>query len=81
VATALLMSSRHQEALSEADVTVAINPNYAWGYGCQGGTRVFGGQPSEAFAPLKTAMRLSPFDPLMHLWLHWLSRAHYLTKD
>ena len=26
-------------------------------------------------------MRLSPFDPLIPLWLHYMTRAHYWAKD
>ena len=26
-------------------------------------------------------MRLSPFDPLMPLWLHFMARAHYWAED
>jgi pentatricopeptide repeat protein len=30
---------------------------------------------------LRTAIRLSPFDPLRFLWLIYLSRAQYWTQD
>ena len=37
--------------------------------------------PREAIEPLQTAMRLSPFDPLMPLWLHFTARAHYWSGE
>jgi adenylate cyclase len=73
----LVMLGLHQEAMIEADLAVSCNPNHAWGYGAIGATRAFGGRPSEAIEPLSVASRLSPFDPLRFLWLHWTSRALY----
>ena len=35
----------------------------------------------EAIEPLKIAMRLSPFDPSMPTFLHWLGRAYYWMGD
>jgi adenylate cyclase len=81
LSVSLMMLGLHQEAMAEADLAVAGNPNYAWGCGAVGGTRAFGGRPSEAIEPLTTALRLSPFDPLDYLWLHWTSRAHYWAGD
>jgi pentatricopeptide repeat protein len=37
--------------------------------------------PAEAIEPLQTAMRLSPFDPLTSLWLHFTARAHYWSGN
>ena len=76
-----MMLGLHKEAMVEADLAVSYNPNHAWGSGAVGGTRTFGGRPSEAIEPLEMALRLSPFDPLDFLWLHWMSRAHYLAGD
>jgi len=76
-----LMLGLHEEAMAEADLAISCNPNYAWGYGAVGGARAFGGRPSAAIEPLAAALRLSPFDPLDYVWLHWESRAHYWTGD
>ena len=35
----------------------------------------------EAITPLRTAVRLSPFDPLTSLWLHFTARAHYWSGN
>jgi pentatricopeptide repeat protein len=75
------MSGRHAESLAEADLAVSLDPNSAAAYGARGGARLWGGRPREAIEPLQTAMRLSPLDPLMPLWLHFMARAHYWAGD
>ena len=80
-ARALWMSGRHAESLTEADLAVSLEPNSAAAHGAQGGARLWGGQPHAAIEPLQTAMRLSPFDPLSPLWLHFVARAYYWAED
>ncbi len=81
LARALWMSGRHAESVAEANLAVSLDPNSAAAYGAQGGARLWGGQPSEVIDPLQTAMRLSPFDPLLPLWLHFTARAHYWAQN
>jgi adenylate cyclase len=80
-ARALWMSGRHAESLAEADLAVCLDPNSAAAHGARGGARLWGGRPREAIEPLQTAIRLSPFDPLVPLWLHFTARAHYWAAD
>jgi adenylate cyclase len=80
-ARALWMSGRHAESVVEADLAVSLEPNSAAAHGAQGGARLWGGQPRAAIEPLQTAMRLSPFDPLFPLWLHFTARAYYWAED
>jgi adenylate cyclase len=80
-ARALWMSGRHAESLAEADLAVSLDPNSAAAHGARGGASLWGGRPCEAIEPLRTAMRLSPFDPLVPLWLHFTARAHYWAQD
>ncbi len=81
MARALWMSGRHAESVAEADLAVSLDPNSAAAHGAQGGARLWGGRPRDAIEPLRTAMRLSPFDPLFPLWLHFAARAHYWAED
>jgi TolB-like protein len=81
LARALWMSGSHAESLAEADLAVTLDPNSAAAHGAAGGARLWGGQPREAIKPLQTAMRLSPFDPLIPLWSHFIARAHYWAED
>jgi adenylate cyclase len=81
LASALLHSGRHAESFAEADLAVNLDGNSALAYGMQGLVRAWGGRPREAVEPLQTAIRLSPFDPLVSSWLHFLARAHYWAED
>ena len=72
LALALMMSGRHAEANSEADLAIELDPNSAVAHAYHGATRTYGGRPSEAIASLETAMRLSPFDPQIPVWRHFL---------
>jgi adenylate cyclase len=71
------MSGQHAESIAEADLAVSRDPNSAAAHGSQGGAFLWGGHSRDAIEPLQTAMRLSPFDPLIPLWLHFMARAHY----
>ena len=81
LARALWMSGRHAESLAKANIAVSLEPNSAAAQGALGGARLWGGHPREAIEPLRTAIRLSPFDPLIPLWLHFTARAHYGSRD
>jgi adenylate cyclase len=81
LARALWMSGHHVDSLAEADLAVSLDPNSAAAYGASGGARLWGGRPREAIEPLQTAVRLSPFDPLVSLWLHFMARAYYWAED
>jgi hypothetical protein len=64
-----------------ADIAVSLEPNSAAAHGALGGARLWGGWPRAAIEPLQTAIRLSPFDPLIPLWLHYTARARYLSGE
>jgi adenylate cyclase len=81
LARALWISGRHGESLVKADIAVDLDPNSAAAYGARGGARLWGGYPREAIEPLQTAVRLSPFDPLTPLWLHFTARARYWSGE
>ncbi|MGE0574513.1 MAG: winged helix-turn-helix domain-containing protein [Reyranella sp.] len=81
LARALWMTGSHAESLAEADLAVGLDPNSAAAHGAVGGARLWGGRPRDAIEPLQTAIRLSPFDPLIPLWLHFIARAHYCAED
>jgi adenylate cyclase len=78
---ALMLLGRHDEAMTETDLAVSLDQNSVWAHGYQGGARTFGGRPREAIEPLKMAIRLSPQDPLMPFWQHFLGRAYYWMGD
>jgi pentatricopeptide repeat protein len=77
----LSMSGRHAESLAKADLAVGLDSNSAAAYAALGGARLWGGFPRNAIEPLQIAMRLSPFDPLMPVWLHFTARARYWSGE
>ena len=81
LARSLWMSGRHADGLAKADIAVSLEPNSATAHGALGGARLWGGFPREAIEPLQTAIRLSPFDPLLPLWLHFTARARYWSEE
>ena len=81
LARALWISGRHAESLAKAAARGRPRANSAARTGRSAAPRLWGGSPREAIEPLQTAMRLSPFDPLIPLWLHFTARAHYWSGD
>jgi len=77
----LLYSGHHEEGMAEADLAVSLDPNSAFAHFCQGWARARRGRPRDAIEPIETAMRLSPFDPFMPLFLHALTRGYYWMGD
>ncbi|MBV8654354.1 MAG: guanylate cyclase [Alphaproteobacteria bacterium] len=73
---------RFDDAIAEYERAVAENRNLAAAYAQIGGTRTLNGQAQEAFAPVEKAIRLSPRDPLLNVWLFYICHAHtHLAQD
>ena len=81
LAQALQMCGAHAESILEAGRAVNLDPSSAYACAALGAVRAWGGQPSEAIGPLRTAIRLSPFDPRMSAWVYAMARAHYWAGD
>jgi TolB-like protein len=76
-----LISDLHQQALSESQRAIDLNPNFALAHFGLGWVRVFVGHFAAAVDPLLRCMRLSPNDPLTFLFLYFLALAHYHQHD
>lgn len=74
---ALLFLGRHEEAVSEAEVTVGLNPNCALGQSRLAQALVYAGRAAEAVAPMQRAIRHNPFDPQIGAFYTLLALAHY----
>lgn len=74
--TLLTLSSRHDEAVTELDTAISINPNLAVGYGFRGMAHFFMGRGEETYADEEVAMRLSPRDPILSGWYRIGCAAH-----
>jgi adenylate cyclase len=83
VSPLLVNSGRHAEGIVAADLAVSLDPNSAAAYGDQGNALSPGAADlaTRSSRCARTAMRLSPFDPITPGWLHCLARAHYWAGD
>jgi adenylate cyclase len=71
-----------ESAIGEYQVAISINRNLAPAYATLANTYIRAGRTKEAFEPLETAIRLSPRDPLLNIWLYWTCHAHiHLAQD
>jgi adenylate cyclase len=69
-------------AIAEFEIAISINPSLAAAYASIGNAKIRVGRAEEAFAPLQTAIRLSPRDPLLNFWYFFLCHAHtHLAQD
>jgi TolB-like protein len=67
------------DAAAFMDRGLAVNPNSAQTWMLSGWLRVWRGEPDLALDHLAHAMRLSPFDPLMHIHAA-MAYAHFLSS-
>lgn len=71
VVTGVLESVRgnHDVAIARVRESISLNPNAAYSHGLLGFVLRRAGRPAEAVAPLDQAMRLSPYDPAISMFL------------
>jgi tetratricopeptide (TPR) repeat protein len=63
-------------AVSAYEAAIALNPSLAPAYGALGAAKIRVGHSAEAFAPLQTAIKLSPRDPLLNIWYFYIGHAY-----
>jgi adenylate cyclase len=66
-------------ALRETEEAVRINPSYAAAWANLAVLNNYRGQPTKAIEFVTRAMRLSPNDPRVFLWIPALAGSHYLA--
>jgi adenylate cyclase len=81
VAHIMMWGGEWEAAIAEARTAVALNPNSAFVISMLGCVLGFGGYREEALERLGQAMRASPHDPLMWLWMLWTGAIRYLSRD
>lgn len=74
-----MMERRTEESVAAFRRAVHLNPNSAAAHGYLSHGLAFSGQDSEAIAHGETAIRLSPLDPEMAMFLGGIAVAHYLA--
>ena len=77
----LALTGKHDEALAMCSKGIELNPSYAFGYHVLCVTRMCLGEPEAAIKAIETAIRISPNDVVLHVWLALLSSGHYLARN
>jgi TolB-like protein len=67
--------------LSLIDHALQLNPNLAVAWQRSGWIHVYAGEPDVAIEHVRTAMRLSPLDPLMHLAYSAIAYGYFFLGD
>ncbi|TYO67829.1 tetratricopeptide repeat protein [Bradyrhizobium hipponense] len=65
-----------EQSIAEYETAINLDRNLANAYGASGLTKLFAGRAEQLFTPVETAIRLSPRDPLLSVWLYWICHAH-----
>jgi TolB-like protein len=68
-------------ALAMLDEALSANPSFAWGHWALARGLSIWGRADEAVSHLKTALRLSPHDPLLAHFHEGLAFAHFARND
>lgn len=63
-------------AIDEYQEATAKDRNLTYAYAVTGGAEILAGRSEQAFAPLQTAIRLSPRDPQLNYWYYLICHAH-----
>jgi adenylate cyclase len=77
----LMGSGEREMAIMETTRAVSLNSNSAIAQGGHGSVLTYSGRSMDALPHLAQAIRLSPFDPVRWVWLHWSASAHYFHGD
>ena len=72
---------KHDDALAMGKKGVELNPSNAFGYWGLGLTYMLRGEPEQGIRAIEAAIRISPNDVLLPLWLTTLSTVHYLSRS
>ena len=70
----LLQAQQHAEAIAEAKLAIAGDPNDANGYIALAGALSFAGRPAEALEAVERAMRLNPHFPSSYMYQRGLAQ-------
>jgi tetratricopeptide (TPR) repeat protein len=68
-----------EEGAKLVERALALNPNFAWGWGFSGWINVWLGKPELASEHLARALRLSPLDPLSFTYQTAAACAHFFN--
>ena len=74
-------SREYDAGLTAARRAVELNPSFALGYHCLGGANFLVGQFDEAVDAMERAVRISPSDPWLFLFLAGVCACRYMLEE
>jgi TolB-like protein len=77
----LAVFGQKEDAIAMLEAALAENPSFAWGHWAHARGLSIWGRADEAVSHLKTALRLSPHDPLLCHFHEALAFAHFARGD
>jgi adenylate cyclase len=77
LALACMYSNRPDRAVSEMRQAIELNPSFAAAHAILRHMLTYAGEPAETIPLVERAIRLSPNDPRLFIWLPALAAAHY----
>jgi adenylate cyclase len=77
----MMWGGEWEAAIAQARKAVVLNPNSTFVISMLGCVLGFGGYKDEALDRLQQAMRTSPHDPLIWLWMVWRGSIEFLSRD
>lgn len=72
---------QYDAGLAAARRAIELNPSFAVGHHALGMVRMFNGEPAKAIDAIERAVRISPEDLWLPIWLGTLSASCYLMHD
>jgi tetratricopeptide (TPR) repeat protein len=75
-----MWTRRSDRAMAEMRQAIDLNPSFAQPYAILGNMLTYVGQPEETPPFVEKAIRLSPSDPRLFMWLGVLAGAHYQLR-
>jgi adenylate cyclase len=72
-----MYTHRSNRAMAEMRQAIELNPSFAAAQAILGHMLTYAGRPEETIALVDKAIRLSPNDPRLFIWLPALAAAHY----
>ena len=67
---------KFDDAIAAYETTVALNQNFAPAYASMGFAKIMSGRSAEAIQPVEQAIRISPQDPMLNVWLYFIGHAY-----
>jgi TolB-like protein/Flp pilus assembly protein TadD len=75
-----MYTHRSNRAMAEMRQAIELNPSFAAAQAILGHMLTYAGQPEETIELVEKAIRLSPNDPRLFIWLPALAAAHYQLR-